>query len=164
MSFKVINNFLEKTKIDKIENILTDPSFPWFYLNSTATLKDKSNFLFTHILYENERVTSNFYNLIVTPVLKILNKTNITRAKLNFYTKREKQIKTQFHIDRKDNHTVALFSFNTNNGYTDFKNGKKIKSIKNKLVLFPGNLEHRSVNQTDKDYRINLNINFKDVI
>ena len=161
--FKEINNFLEKTKIDKIKNIITSSNFAWYYLDSTATIKDKSNFLFTHILYEDEQIKSNFYNLIVEPILKKLNKNNITRAKLNFYTKREKQIKTKFHIDRKDNHTVALFSLNTNNGYTDFKNGKKIKSIKNKLVLFPGNLEHRSVNQTDKDYRINLNINFKDV-
>jgi len=162
--FKIKNNFLEKTQLDKMENMLIENNFPWYFFNSTATLKDKSNFLFTHILYENGKVNSEFYDFILVPILKTLNQTDITRAKLNFYPKREKQIKTQFHTDREDDHTVALFSFNTNNGYTDFINGKKIKSIKNKLVLFPGNLKHRSVNQTDKDYRINLNINFKNVI
>ena len=61
-------------------------------------------------------------------------------------------------------HTVALFSLNTNNGYTEFENGKKIKSEENSLVIFPGHLKHRSVNQTDENKRINLNINFKNVI
>ena len=58
--FKEINNFLEKTKIDKIENIITSSNFAWYYLDSTATIKDKSNFLFTHILYEDEQIKSIF--------------------------------------------------------------------------------------------------------
>ena len=41
---------------------------------------------------------------------------------------------------------------------------KKIKSKENTMAIFSGDLEHRSVNQTDKNTRINLNINLKNVI
>ena len=34
----------------------------------------------------------------------------------------------------------------------------------NNLVIFPGHLKHRSVNQTDENVKLNLNINLKDVI
>ena len=98
------------------------------------------------------------------PILGKLNFKYLHRAKLNLYTKQNKQIKTSYHTDWNKEHTVALFSLNTNNGYTEFENGKKIKSEENNLVIFPGYLKHRSINQTDENTRINLNINLKDVI
>ena len=158
--FEIKKNFLEKDEVNTMVKILTSYTFPWYFYDTTAYEKDKSNFLFSHVLFENNKINSNHFESILIPILNKLKLKKIIRAKLNFYTKREKQIKTQYHTDFKDNHTVALFSFNTNNGYTDFKNGKKIKSTKNQLGIFSGSLQHRSVNQTDKKYRINLNINF----
>ena len=73
-------------------------------------------------------------------------------------------IKHEFHIDDKIKHKVALFTVNTNNGYTEFENGEKIPSIENTLALFDGNVKHRSVVQTDENLRINININYDEEI
>ena len=63
------------------------------------------------------------------------------------------------HVDFPQKHRVALFSVNTNNGYTLFDNGEKIQSIENQLVIFDGALKHCSVAQTDTNVRVNINLN-----
>ena len=63
------------------------------------------------------------------------------------------------HTDTPQKHMVALFSINTNNGYTLFENGDKVASVENQLVLFDGSLKHCSVAQTDENIRVNININ-----
>jgi len=53
-----------------------------------------------------------------------------------------------------------LYSVNTNNGYTLFKDGKKVLSLANQAVVFDGKMSHSSVAQTDESIRVNININF----
>ena len=160
--FNVIENFLEKETLEKIK--LEINKMHWYYLDFTAEKNDRSNFHFYHMIYENDQVESQrYFNTILMPILGRLNFNYLHRAKLNLYTKQDKQIKTGYHTDENIEHTVALISLNTNNGYTEFENKKKIKSTENTLVIFPGNLKHRSVNQTDTNTRINININFKNV-
>ena len=66
-----------------------------------------------------------------------------------------------FHKDDvNDNINVALFYINTNNGYTEFEDGTIINSKRNRLVLFPCKLKHRSTTTTDTRERINININY----
>jgi hypothetical protein len=160
--FKVIENFLDKEIFKKVkEEVFT---IPWYYSKSTGTEKDYSSDLFYHLLYRNKKVESeHYFNSILMPVLGKLNFNYLNRAKLNLYTKRDKHIKTSFHIDNSEPHTVALFSFNTNNGYTEFENKTKVQSKENTLTLFLGHVAHRSVNQTDERTRINLNINLQNV-
>ena len=55
---------------------------------------------------------------------------------------------------------VAIYYVNTNNGYTLFKNNKKVMSEKNKLVIFDANTEHASTTCTNQDYRIVINFNY----
>ena len=160
--FNIIENFLEKETLEKIK--LEINKMHWYYLDFTAEKNDRSNFHFYHMIYENDQVESQrYFNTILMPILGRLNFNYLHRAKLNLYTKQDKQIKTGYHTDENIEHTVALISLNTNNGYTEFENKKKIKSTENTLVIFPGNLKHRSVNQTDTNTRINININFKNV-
>ena len=61
----------------------------------------------------------------------------------------------------RDRHITLVYSVNTNNGYTEFQDGTIIPSIANQLLIFDGNMEHRSVSQTDIKNRMNLNINLK---
>tara|TARA_R100001530_G_C4223409_1_gene130598 strand:+ start:75 stop:566 length:492 start_codon:yes stop_codon:yes gene_type:complete len=158
--FNTFTNFLEQETLQNIKKEIE--RMHWFFLNITGDKNDKSNFHFYHMLFNDEKVESHrYFNTILIPVLGKLNFKYLHRAKLNLYTKQDEQIKTSYHLDSNTEHTVALFSLNTNNGYTEFENGKKIKSEENNLVIFPGHLKHRSVNQTDENTRINLNINFK---
>jgi len=56
------------------------------------------------------------------------------------------------------NKTCVIY-LNDNNGYTEFKNGKKILSVKNTAIVFDSNIEHRGVPATD-NRRLVLNINY----
>ena len=49
---------------------------------------------------------------------------------------------------------------NTNNGYTLLETGDKIKSVENRLVLFPCNILHTGITQTDTKVRVLLTFNF----
>ena len=161
--FNTFTNFLEQETLQNIKNEIK--GMHWFFCNITENKNDKSNFHFYHVLFQDNKVDSDrYFNTILMPVLGKLNFKYLHRAKLNLYTKQDKHIKTNYHIDCNMEHMVALFSLNTNNGYTEFENGKKIKSEENNLVIFPGHLKHRSINQTDENTRINLNINLKNVI
>ena len=54
-----------------------------------------------------------------------------------------------------------LYSINTNNGFTLFENGDKVLSKENRAIIFDGKIKHKSVSQTDKKVRINININYE---
>jgi len=159
---KVIKNFLSKKTHKKIYDIIFGNNFPLFYQDVVGGKRDKSDYMFTHIFYHLNRVNSDYYKDIVKPLLNNIEFTELIRAKLNFYTRKPNHIQTAYHVDYpKDKHTVALYSINTNNGYTLFKNGNRVKSIANQLLLFDGKLKHCSVNQTDKRVRVNININLR---
>jgi len=156
---KTIQNFLEKDIFNNIKNILLSNNFPWYYSQITGNKKDYSDSFFYHFLFHDDQQKSPHFNKVLMPIISKLNFNYLLRSKINFYTKKNKFIKTAFHLDYQEPHTVALFSINTNNGFTLFKNGNKVPSIENQLLIFDGQLEHCSVSQTDEKFRINININ-----
>jgi len=60
----------------------------------------------------------------------------------------------------KDNIKTSIYYFNTNNGYTLFKDGKKIDSVQNRLITFPSSMEHTGTTCTDQPFRLVLNMNY----
>ena len=158
---KVIKNFLDNQTYNIISDIIFSSKFPLFYNSTTGSFTDTSNYMFGHQFYLDGEKSSAFLESIITPLLNKLSFNKFLRAKLNFYVKNTKHIKSAFHVDSPHKHTVALYSINTNNGYTLFKNGNRIRSVANQLVLFDGRLKHCSVNQTDQNIRINININLE---
>jgi hypothetical protein len=157
---KVIKNVLEKKVHNNILNILQSQKFPWYYYDKVANDNDTKGFVFNHWCYDDENIISDYFKSIVIPILGKFNFSELLRVKINAYTQSNKNIKHSFHTDRKDKHMVALYSVNTNDGYTEFENGESIKSTENTLVIFDGLLKHRSVTQTDCKLRLNVNINF----
>ena len=59
-----------------------------------------------------------------------------------------------------ENATTAIFYLNTNNGWTQFEDGTKVESVKNRLVTFPATTNHVGFACTDKSVRIVLNLNY----
>jgi hypothetical protein len=159
---KIIDNFLDKETHKKIYNILTkDESFPYFFLNGVADRKH-NDFMFVHILYLHDKgINSKYFELIGLPLINKLSFKGLIRAKINCYSNQGEQIKNGFHTDYNTKHKVALYSVNTNNGYTEFENGDKYFSKENQIIIFDGNLKHRSVTQNDKHLRLNININYE---
>ena len=158
---KVISNFLDKKIHKTISDIIFSDRFHLFYSTTTGSPNDTSDYMFHHIFYQHGKQNSAFLDDVVMPLLGRLSFDKFIRAKLNFYTKKPEHIQTAYHVDFPDKHTVALYSVNTNNGYTLFKNGDRVRSVANQLVLFDGRLKHCSVNQTDENVRVNININLK---
>jgi hypothetical protein len=154
-----IDNFLENDVFNNIKNIIIK-NFPWYYNETTGSDNDFSDFLFFHLLFQDNQVKSSFFNSIMIPIISRLKMNNLIRAKINCYTNKNKSIETEMHTDSPDYHKVALFSINTNNGYTLFENGDKFESKENTLLLFDGHLKHCSVAQIDSNLRINININY----
>ena len=116
-------------------------------------------------MYRDGKQDSNFFPL-VHPLLGRLKFNELIRIKINCYPRKEKHYQHGFHFDHPAETTdvstykIAIYSVNTNNGYTIFKNGDKIESKENRMVFFDGSLEHASVTQTDENLRININITY----
>ena len=167
---KVIENVLYKDNIKKIYDIFTS-KLPWYYdgivvgkkntFDEQESKKNNDNFMYYHLAYNKDEINSDYFNLVL-PLLGKLNYKKLIRVKYNSYTKGDRKIEHPFHTDYKREHKVALYSLNTNNGYTEFKNGERYESIENTMVIFDGLTEHRSVTQTDTKLRLNININYED--
>jgi len=57
--------------------------------------------------------------------------------------------------------TTSIFYINTNNGYTSFLDGYRVKNVANRLLSFPVHLKHSAVSCTDERMRMQINLNYK---
>jgi hypothetical protein len=163
---KIIDNFLDDTVNKMMEKELTKSTFPWYCIKN-VTSDDFKNFAFFHQFVENSKINSDRYKDLIIPIINKILSDNLVdinyvcdRIKTNLYTNQGKQIKHNFHTDIDKKHLVVLYSINDNNGYTELETGEKIMSKRNRLAIFDGMIKHRSVTQTDTNFRINYNFNF----
>ena len=158
---KSIKNFLDKENFLIVKSIFEHPSFPWYY-NDHKVVHGDGEFQFTHTFIEDHKVVSNCFDGLY-PLINRLQPKSIRRIKVNLTFKETKIKTTPFHTDFSKKITgmkTAIYYLNTNNGHTIFKNKKKEKSIENKLVIFPSDLEHAGTTHTDVTKRMVLNINY----
>ena len=157
----IFKNFLPKNNFNEIySTILTGDYFPWYYAPYQVTSSKKNTSYMFHTFIENGNINSSFINLI-NPILEKLKPKNVINVRANLYLKRPSYC--SWHVDgftKNLNHKTAIYYLNTNNGYTEFKN-KKIKSLKNKMIVFDASLKHRAKAQTDKDVRVVINFNYE---
>jgi len=158
--YKIIDNFLPKDLFIRIKDFMMSASIPWFYNQRVAKKDEKvSSFYFTHMFFSDRFGISNHY-LEIYPILQIIKPEATIRVKGNLYPSTKKLIKYDYHRDYDFNHQGCVFSINTCNGYTQLKNGTKIKSVENRMVFFDPGVEHTATNCTDEQTRININFNF----
>ena len=82
----------------------------------------------------------------------------LIRAKAVLTPKTENPQNSGFHIDY-PNMTTATYYINDNNGYTEFRDGSRVESISNRMLIFDSNLEHAGVTCTDEKRRVLINFN-----
>lgn len=160
MKIQVIENFLPDKLFDKIHNLMIGSAFPWYYSDIVADPDDNNDFYFTHNFYENEKQQSKYFESITHPIMGKVNFNFMIRARANCYVRKSEHYQNSFHVDQDYPHIVGLFSVNTNNGYTIFEDGTKHESKANTIIMFPGDMKHASVSQTDEKIRVNINFNF----
>ena len=163
MEYKIFKNVLSKSDFDNIKNTLTSNKFPWYYCPNIASNSDNKRFYFSHMFYMENKINSDYYD-VIKPILNFIpiKYNQLLRIKSNCFVREVKNFKSLKHIDDDKSHKVFLYYVNTNNGYTilHHKNKKiKIPSIENTAVAFDGHIQHQAVSQTDTKIRINININ-----
>jgi hypothetical protein len=161
---KIYNNFLKKETFEPLKEILTGPYFPWFFNNRVVENKiEIKNFQFIHTFFADNIEKSPFMSLL-TPILNKIKPITIVRIKANLLTHTEKKIEHGFHKDfnstKNKKITTGIFYINTNNGYTKFKNNKKIESKENTFIEFNSNKMHTGSSCTDEKKKIVLNFNY----
>ena len=156
---KVIDNFLEEDQFDHLQSIIFTDGFPWFYNNWQTHLHD-GLYVFFHRFYSDPSGPSSSFFEMFDHTLCKLGVKKLYRIKANLNPKTVFHRKSGYHIDY-PNITTSILYMNTNNGWTQFKKGKKIKSVANRMVIFDSNLEHKAVTCTDKKLRIVVNFNYQ---
>ena len=151
---KVIDNFLEQDSFNYFKKEITSQYFPW-YFNNQKVLDDNhlDNFQFVNIFQQGN--TANFLLDVFKKKLKV---SNFLRAKLNCTTRTSKIFKFKPHYDWDGDCNIAIFYVNSNDGFTEFETGEKIKSVENRLLMFDNKLKHFGTTSTNSKTRIVLNL------
>ena len=160
------DNFLSEEELEKLKNhIYYDMT--WRYTDSIDyedDRKDKETFQFFHSYIHNGVQISDLSSIL--PILDKINPFIVHRIKINLLTRTPSIIENSFHIDillknNKLKHwTTSIFYVNSNDGYTKFRDGTKIESIKNRLISFPSNIPHLGTTCSNKKNRITINFNY----
>ncbi len=166
MDIKITDNFMPQKVLEEYENIFKE--IFWFtekVLYEGATCDPIDNFMLTHNFYDQYKPQSQLFSSHIDPLLSHMQVRSLIRVRANLTTRTEKIIKHGFHIDNKflvntDTCFTSILYLNTNNGYTEFENGTKVESIKNRLITFPISYRHTGTTCTDKSFRSVINFNY----
>ncbi len=164
MGLKIKDNFLDSDHLQEIDK-LVHTNFPW-YLNKEQVTGADDGYWFGHIIYDEDVPKSDLYNPLIKIFKSYLKYISLCRIHVNLVVRQETPSISAFHTDldlhSKDEEkiTTAIFYLNTCNGVTEFKDGDKVDTVRNRLIMFPTNTSHRAIGQTDTDERIVLNFNF----
>jgi hypothetical protein len=157
------HNFLEDNDFFNLADVMFGPHFPWFFqprkVSESVQLTYKTC-QYTHMFYDDNKINSNFYDLII-PLIEKLNVRSLIRVKANMTIGDPEPIESGMHVDFPyEDSKTAVFYLNSNNGYTLFENGKQIPSEQNSIALFESQLKHCGVTCTDEQVRVVININY----
>ena len=160
LKMEIHDDFLPKKKFEDIERIVLSTYFPWNYIGKQSYEETEDSFQFQHTFYREGQSPSG-YNAIIRPILEKLGGTLI-RAKAVLTPKTENPRHSGFHIDYA-NMKTATYYLNSNNGYTGFRDGSRVESVSNRMLVFDSNLEHEGVTCTDKKRRVLINFNINNI-
>ena len=161
---EIKNNYLTNIEYDTILSKINDKEkFNWFFSDHLNDNSKSGQFQFLHTLVNEGKLNSPFTFICDILLSKLKKPVEVKRARVNLFIKtKNKQDKLGFHQDVNiPPWLTLLYYLETSNGYTDFKTGEKVESVKNRAVIFPANMYHQTITQTDKLFRKNININFR---
>ena len=147
------DNFLDEEVIHDLEYCMLGSNFAWFIGDDKLT----------HNFWENNDF-SNRYNDICRAWIDVYIKpTALIKVKGKLYprSKKIKECKMKPDVNWKhENCKTSILYINNNNGYTKFKDGTIVESVRNRLVTFPAHLEYMDSACTDEKFRCVINVNY----
>ena len=173
MKHKVIDNFLDEEYFNSLVILFTDGvlvdvkndgkiKLPWYFRNeitSNHNVAEDNLFYMIHMFYIQNTPASPFYDKLI-PLLEKLEVKCLIRIKGNLFPNTETLHEHAMHIDYDFPHSGAILSMNTCDGYTKLKDGTKIDSVANRILLFDASRNHCSTTTTNVSARFNININY----
>ena len=165
---EVIDNFLSEYQFKQINNVILTDHFPWYWNGETLPSDDDyynpNDYQFTHRIFDlsDGGILSDYYSLCDI-IQQRLGVRKLSRIKKNLLPRTFFHRKGGMHTDLWGLTSIqktAIFYVNTNNGWTEFKKGGKVKSVANRIVIFDSNLEHQGVTCTDEKRRVVINFNY----
>ena len=176
MKFEIIDNFLLQKDFENIiknffpKDLDKPNNLTWNYhkgivrdpkLGSTGY--EEHDWMYNRVLYssDNGLKFDRHYSLI-KPIISKLKIKKLFDVRANLLVPTKEHIYHEFHTDRNVPHTVALFYVTDCNGFTILKDTAKVECVQNRMLLFDGSIEHRSVSSTDEP-RCVININYESI-
>jgi len=166
MSYKIIDNFLDKKHYEILKGFIQSDAIPW-YLKLTDTTKDqktKSNGFFGFCYYNHNRPDHPLFDEHIGPILHKLKSVSCIQARVNLVLRDKDTIESEYHTDVKSkNSMTAILYFTTCNAKTILKVKNKkidIDSVENRILIFNSDVIHKVKYQTDVHKRYVLNLNY----
>ena len=112
---KIIKNFLQEEDFLRIQKVLLDSNFPWFYNSGVVNDLDRvNNFQFTHTFYADNLVCSNYFNLI-KPIVYNIKFLSILSIKAYLLTRTNLNVEHGFHTDYvNQKNVIQILNFKKN--------------------------------------------------
>jgi hypothetical protein len=163
----IIKNVLSDEHFKNLTDIILSDKFPWFYQDHVvnpeqSSTEEKYQIQFVHKFHEVSNIVTGpeLWNMLI-PIFAVLQPHTFLRVKANNIPGQDKIITHGMHCDVSVPLSyTAIFYCNTNNGYTEFKDGDKIVSEANSMVIFPSYMEHTGSTCSNARSRVNININY----
>ena len=166
---KVIDNFLGDYQFEMLRALMMGFDFPWYFndriLHPTHDNYDEDLYQFTHGFYlNNGEKVSEFFQHLEYCILKLKAK-HLIRIKANLTPGTLFHQGGGYHCDYDEKSfddplNTAILYINTNNGFTKFKKGGKVKAVANRLVIFDYDQEHQGFTCTNEKRKIVINFNY----
>ena len=165
---EVIDNFLSEYQFKQINKVILTDHFPWYWCADTLPPDDDyynpNDYQFAHRIFDlsDGGILSDYYSLCDI-LQQRLGVRKLDRIKMNLTPRTFFHRKGGMHTDLWGLTSIqktAIFYVNTNNGWTEFKKGGKVKSVANRIVIFDSNVEHQGVTCTDEKRRVVINFNY----
>lgn len=181
--FCILDNVINESAQDEIEEILSNKIFPWFYINGTVhpivegLIPQKNDVgFFNHKFIENN-INFSAYSEKIVGLFKIhqheinsrlqkkkfnqVNFDDVLRLQANFLPGDNSMLrkKTPFHVDCFSKHIVFIYYVNSTdtNSKTILKKKISVSPKRGRGLFFVGNILHRV--KLPKNIRIVLNFN-----
>lgn len=160
---KIIDNFLPQEIFVEIQNMFLSNEFPWYWCENkiyNIGEEDLSNYQMVHTFYEYNTTYSQWR---IDPLIQKLNPKALVKIKANLTLGSQYNHFYGYHKDNEwggDGCKTAIYYVNCNNGYTIFKNGDKVESVSNRMVIFNSNNLHTGTSCTDQKRRVVVNFNY----
>jgi hypothetical protein len=156
---KIIDDFLPSYQFKQIVDVLNNNYFPWYY-NDGICYRNDPFYQYKHSFYSSRLNEKSEYLNLWDFTCRKLGVKKLHRIKVNATGRTLFKRNTGFHIDALPCPTTAILYINTCNGYTMFKEGGKVKSVANRMIIFNSNQYHAGVTCTDEKRRIVVNFNY----